>query len=95
MNVVQKFTLILIISTFTIAINVLGFNNFVPNTASFHEVVQIETGIVRVQVLSRSSRMGVLHAVCVHAYLEGLHVGADGSVRCPRNRVVCRVVQAV
>ena len=46
-------------------------------------------------MLGRSSRMCILYAVRVHANLEGLHVGADGAVRCPGDRVYSRRVHAI
>ena len=46
-------------------------------------------------VLRRSSGMCILHTVRVHADLEGLHVGADGAVRGPGDRVYSRRVHAI
>ena len=78
-----------------INIAILAFSDFVPDAACFHEVVQIEAGIIGMYVLRRSSRMCVLHAVRVHGDLEGLQVGADGAVRGPGDRVDSRRVQTI
>ena len=68
---------------------------FVPDTASFHKVVQIEAGIVRMSVFRRSGCMGPLNPVRVHPYLEGLYVGAHGAVRCASDCVNSHRAQTV
>ena len=73
----------------------LSHNVLVPNTAGLHEVVQIKSSIVGVDIFARCDRMCVLHAVGVHPDPEWLHVGADSAVRCARDSVVSGCVKAV
>ena len=65
----------------------LSYSCIINQTCGFHEIVEVEAGIIGVIGLIDCNFMSILNSITVHAYLERLDCRAHGAVRSPRDGV--------